>query len=438
MSEVGTRLPTPDSEEPDQEPDTASVQRRTVAVLSVAQVLGGLGVGIGVAVGGLIAADVAGTEGVAGLAQTFGVLGAAVAAVPLAALTRLRGRRAGLVSGMLLGALGAAVVVAASSIGSLPLLLGGLLLFGSATAAGLQARYGATDLARPGHTARALSIVVWATTVGSVLGPNLADPAGKVGASLGLPPLTGPFLVTFAAFTCSAAVLFLLLRPDPLRLAGLRQVDTATGTRQAGAGFTASLRAIAGRPKALVGLLAIASSHAAMVSVMVMTPVHMHHVDVSLSVIGMVISVHILGMYGLSPLTGYLADRFGRVPVIVAGAVVMATAAIVSGAARADDAVLLGIGLFLLGLGWSFGLVAGSALLSESVPAETRTGAQGASDLVMNGAAAVGGSLAGVVVAVASYGWLAAAAAVLMIVMAVLAPVRAARSGPGADLSRPG
>ncbi|EHR50907.1 arabinose efflux permease family protein [Saccharomonospora marina XMU15] len=431
MSEVGTRLPTPDSEEPDKESEIASVQRRTVAVLSVAQVLGGLGVGIGVAVGGLIAADVAGTEGVAGLAQTFGVLGAAVAAVPLAALTRLRGRRAGLVSGMLLGALGAAVVVAASSIGSLPLLLAGLLLFGSATAAGLQARYGATDLARPGHTARALSIVVWATTVGSVLGPNLADPAGKVGASLGLPPLTGPFLVTLVAFTCAAAVLFLLLRPDPLRLAGLRQADTTTGTRKAGAGFKASLRAIAGRPKALVGLLAIASSHVAMVSVMVMTPVHMHHVDVSLSVIGMVISVHILGMYGLSPLTGYLADRFGRVPVIVAGAVVMATAAVVSGVARADDAVLLGIGLFLLGLGWSFGLVAGSALLSESVPAETRTGAQGASDLVMNGAAAVGGSLAGVVVAVASYGWLTAAAATLMIVMAVYSPMRAARSGQG-------
>lgn len=422
MSEVGTRLPTPGSGEP----DIVSVQRRTVAVLSVAQVLGGLGVGIGVAVGGLIAADVAGTEGVAGLAQTFGVLGAAIAAVPLAALTRLRGRRAGLVSGMLIGAIGAVVVVAASTMGSLPLLLAGLLLFGSATAAGLQARYGATDLARPGHTARALSIVVWATTVGSVLGPNLADPAGKVGAGLGLPPLTGPFLVTFVAFACSAAVLFLLLRPDPLRLAGrVRAADT--GTPQATSGFTASLRAVASRPKALVGLVAIASSHVAMVSVMVMTPVHMHHVDVSLSVIGFVISVHILGMYGLSPLTGYLADRLGRVPVIVLGALVMATAAIVSGLAPADDAVLLGIGLFLLGLGWSCGLVAGSALLSESVPAETRTGAQGASDLVMNGAAAVGGSLAGVVVAVASYGWLAAGAAALMIVMGVFSLLRAAR-----------
>ncbi|PXY30052.1 MFS transporter [Prauserella sp. PE36] len=391
--------------------ERAAVQRRTVAVLSAAQVLGGLGVAVGIAVGGLIAADIAGTDGVAGLAQTLGVLGAAVAAVPLAWLTRTRGRRTGLVSGLFTGAAGAALVVTAATLRWLPLLFLGLLLFGAATAAGLQARYGATDLAAPGRAARALSTVVWATTVGSVLGPNLTEPAGRLGTVIGLPPLAGPFLVTFVAFTVAALLLFALLRPDPLRLAGLGAA--ATGHERTG--FAASLRDIAARPRALVGLCAIASSHVAMVSVMVMTPVHMHHVDVSLTVIGLVISVHILGMYGFSPLVGYLADRAGRVPVIVAGAVITATAAAVSGAAAADNAVQLGIGLFLLGLGWSCGLVAGSALLSESVPAPTRTAAQGVSDLVMNGSAAIGGSLAGVVVAFASYGWLAAGAAALMI-----------------------
>ncbi|MBK1782774.1 MFS transporter [Prauserella cavernicola] len=390
--------------------DRAAVQRRTVLVLSVAQVLGGLGVAVGIAVGGLIAADIAGTEGVAGLAQTLGVLGAALAAVPLAWLTRTRGRRAGLVSGLLTGAAGAALVVTASAVRWLPLLFAGLLLFGSATAAGLQARYGATDLAEPRHSARALATVVWATTVGSVLGPNLTEPAGRLGEVVGLPPLAGPFLVTLAAFTVAGLVLFALLRPDPLHLAGL---GTAGG--QPHTGLRASLRDLAARPRALVGLCAIAASHVAMVSVMVMTPVHMHHVDVSLTVIGLVISVHILGMYGFSPIVGHLADRAGRVPVIVAGAALMALAAVVSGAAPAHDAVQLGIGLFLLGLGWSCGLVAGSALLSESVPAATRTAAQGVSDLVMNGVAAVGGSLAGVVVALASYGWLAAGAAVLML-----------------------
>lgn len=407
--------------------DIAAVQRRTVAVLSAAQVLGGLGVGIGVAVGGLMAADVAGTDAVAGLAQTCGVLGAAIVAIPLAGLTRRRGRRSGLVAGMLLGTLGAATVVTASVLASLPLLLAGLLLVGAATAAGLQARYGATDLAEPGHTARSLSMVVWATTVGSVLGPNLADPAGRLGASVGLPALAGPFLVTFVAFGASAAVLAAFLRPDPLRLATLGDADAAPRPGGGQPGFAASLRVVARAPRALVGLAAIASSHVAMVSVMVMTPVHMAHVDVSLSVIGLVISVHVLGMYAASPLVGYLADRAGRVPVVVAGALITATAAVVSGSAPPHDAVRLGVGLFLLGLGWSCGLVAGSALLSESVPREHRTAAQGTSDLVMNGCAAIGGSLAGVVVAAASYGWLAAGTAVLMTVMAGFAALRARR-----------
>ncbi|PXY22259.1 MFS transporter [Prauserella muralis] len=403
----------------------AAVQRRTIVVLSIAQVLGGLGVAIGVAVGGLIAADVAGTEAVAGLAQTCGVLGAALAAVPLAWLTRRHGRRAGLVSGLLTGALGAALVVLASTARWLPLLLAGLVLFGAATAAGLQARYGATDLAVPERTARALSVVVWATTVGSVLGPNLTDPAGRLGVALGLPALTGPFLVTVVAFTAAAGVLFVLLRPDPLRLSA---AGPAGGTRPGpdGGGVVASLRDIVVRPRALVGLCAIASSHVAMVSVMVMTPVHMHH-DVSLSLIGFVISVHILGMYGFSPLTGYLADRAGRLPVIVAGTLITAAAGVVSATAPGHDAVRLGIGLFLLGLGWSCGLVAGSALLSESVPERTRTAAQGVSDLVMNGSAAIGGSLAGLVVALWSYGWLATGAAVLMLAVGVFSVLHTRR-----------
>jgi MFS family permease len=392
------------------------VQRRTVAVLSAAQVFGGLGVAVGIAVGGLLASDIAGTDGVAGLAQTFGVLGAAVAAVPLAWLTRRQGRRAGLVAGMATGALGAAVVIAASDLRSLPLLLVGLLFFGAATAAGLQARYGAMDLAEPGRAARALATVVWAATIGSVLGPNLAEPAARLGDLVGLPPLTGPFLVALIGFACSAGLLFVFLRPDPLRLA--QQARTSEDGGAPKAGFLPTLRVIAARPPALIGLMAVASSHVAMVSVMVMTPVHMHHAEVTLTVIGLVISVHIVGMYGFSPLTGWLADRAGRLPVIIGGALLTALAGVVSGAAPPEDTVQLGIGLFLLGLGWSCGLVAGSALLSESVPAASRTSAQGVSDLVMNGVAALGGSLAGVVVAEASYAWLGFGTALVMAAVA--------------------
>ncbi|WP_307849613.1 MFS transporter [Qaidamihabitans albus] len=426
--------PRTDADHPSADRYRAAVQRRTVAVLSAAQVLGGLGVAIGLSVGGLLAAEVAGTEGVAGLAQTCGVLGAAAAAVPLARLTRRHGRRAGLTTGLLIGALGAAVVVAATALRALPLLFAGLSLFGAATAAGLQARYGATDLAEPRRTARALATVVWATTVGAVLGPNLAEPAGRLAGAVGLPPLTGPYFVSLVGFSCAAAVLFALLRPDPLWLADPERA-TAGGARPRPAGLWATLTVIAARPRALVGLVAIVAAHVAMVSVMVMTPVHMHHDGVALSLIGLVVSVHILGMYGLSPLTGWLADRAGRVPVVVGGALLCALAALVSGSAPGHDAVLLGIGLFLLGLGWSCGLVAGSTLLSESVPTADRTSAQGVSDLVMNGSAAIGGSLAGVVVAVSSYGWLAFGTAVLMIGVALYsaALIRAAtpRAGRG-------
>ncbi|TCP55041.1 putative MFS family arabinose efflux permease [Tamaricihabitans halophyticus] len=397
--------------------DQRAVQRRTVAVLSAAQVLGGLGVAVGVAVGGLIAAQIGGTESVAGLAQTCSVLGAGLVAVPIAWLTRRNGRRFALVSGMSTGAIGAAVVVAGSAFDSLPLLLFGLLLFGSATAAGLQARYAATDLAAPERTARSLATVVWATTIGSVLGPNLAEPAGRLGTLFDLPPLTGPFLVSFVGFGCAAAVLAVLLRPDPLRLAE-RTARAATEGTQPTVGLRATLPVLRARPRALLGMLTIAAVHLAMVSVMVMTPVHMDHVDVSLSVIGLVISVHILGMYGFSPVIGWLADRFGRLTVIVAAAVVTALAAAVSGLAAADQAWLLGIGLFLLGLGWSGGLVAGSALLSESVPTANRASAQGLSDVGMNASAAVGGALAGVIVAQASYGWLNFGTAVLMLGLA--------------------
>lgn len=398
--------------------ERASLQRRTVAVLAAAQVLGGLGVAIGISVGGLIASDIAGTDGVAGLAQTFGVLGAALAAVPLARVTRRRGRRSGLVVGMSTGALGAAVVVAGSALRALPLMLGGLLFFGAATAAGLQARYGATDLAAPGRVARSLSVVVWAGTVGSVLGPNLAGLSGVLGSAVGLPPLTGPFLVATVGFAGAAGLVFVLLRPDPLLIARREALANGDAVDERAA-FGATLRMIAARPRALIGLVAITSSHMAMVSVMVMTPVHMHHVDVTLTVIGLVISVHIIGMYGFSPLTGWLADRIGRVPVVVAGAVLSAVAAVVSGTAPGDNAVRLGVGLFLLGLGWSGGLVAGSALLSESVPMAGRTSAQGLSDLLMNGAAAVCGALAGVVVAQFSYAWLGIAVAVGMALVAL-------------------
>ncbi len=391
----------------------AAVQRRTVGVLSGAQVLGGIGVGAGVAVGGLIAAGLAGSDSAAGLASTASTLGAAVAAVPLSRLMNRRGRRPGLAAGLLVGALGAGVVLVASVLRWLPLLLLGTFLFGTANATGLQARYAATDLAEPRHRARALSLVVWATTIGAVAGPNLADPAGRIALRLGLPMLAGPYLFSLAAFALGALLLTMLLRPDPLLLSR-RRFTADGGPATPALPLREAYAVVARSPRALLGLGAVVVAHTAMVAVMVMTPIHMRHVDVSLTVIGLVVSVHIAGMYAFSPVVGWAVDRFGRVPVIYVGAGVLLASAAVAGTAPAGDSARLGVGLFLLGLGWSCGLVAGSTLLTESVPASARTSVQGAADLAMNAAGAVGGALAGVVVAVASYGWLTVGAAVLV------------------------
>ena len=408
-------------------PTTTPLQRRTVRVLAAAQVLTGVGVGAGVAAGSLLVADLTGTEGLAGLAQTAGVVGAAVAAGPLAWLSVRSGRRIGLVTGLWIAAAGALVVIGASVLEAVPLVLLGTFGVGVASAVGLQARYAASDLASPVHVGRDLSMVVWATTVGAVLGPNLMQPAANVAEALGLPPLSGPYLVTAASITLAALLVAGMLRPDPL----LAARDLARASRASMAedyleppqmGMIAELahgaRVVRSAPGATLAVAAIAVGHVVMVMVMVMTPVHMQRVDVTLQVVGLVISVHILGMYAFSPIVGWLADRRGSVAVISGGVVVLAFSTLIAGTAPGDSIVQLGIGLFLLGLGWSATLVGGSALLSTSVPAETRPAAQGVGDTVMNVAAAVGGVLAGVIVYTASYGWLNAAAALCLIPLA--------------------
>jgi MFS family permease len=180
-----------------------------------------------------------------------------------------------------------------------------------------------------------------------------------------------------------------------------------------------ALKHIKANPKAAFAIMSIAIGHIAMVSVMVMTPVHMAHVDVTLTIIGLVISIHVLGMYAFSPIVGSLSDRLGRVRVIQIGVATLLLSTLISGLAAADDAVMLGVGLFLLGLGWSCTLIAGSALLTESVDPDMKTSSQGASDLVMNLSGAGGGAMAGVIIGTLSYGWLCAFAAVPVAVLGI-------------------
>jgi MFS family permease len=403
--------------------DRAAVQRRTLPVLSAGVALGGLGVTVGITVGGLLAREVAGSDAAAGLGQTASVLGAAVIAVPLAGVSDRSGRRAGLALGYAIAVGGALLVLAAAALSSLTLLLAGLFLFGAATTSGLQARYAAADLAEPEQRGRALSLVVWATTVGSVLGPNLAGPGDDLGRALGLPALGGAFVLPVVAFAVVAAGVLLLLRPDPLLLARRLATGHAPAKPPPRSGTAAAVRAVCATPGGRLGLCAVVVSHAAMVGLMVMTPVHMgaggHDADgTTLRIIGLVISVHVAGMYLFSPVVGWLADRAGRSATVAAGGLLLLLAGLVAGTAPPGAAVQLGCGLFLLGLGWSCGLVAGSTLVTESVPVGQRPTAQGATDLLMGLGAAVAGAAGGPLLVVGGFGLVAGAAAVLVLPLA--------------------
>lgn len=378
------------------------VQRRTLRLLFFTQVISGVGVAIGSSVGALLAAELAGV-GVSGLAQSATVVGAALLALPAAAMVDRYGRRPSLAAAYLGAAVGAMLVVLAAMRGSIPLLFTGFLLFGGATAANLQARYTAVDLAPTERRGRHLSLVVWATTLGAVAGPSLAPFAGATLAAYGVPTLAGPFAFSALLLTVAAACLWLLLRPDPAIVARL-----ATGhpPAQARPGTRAALRAVVSHPSATLAVSAMAVGHLVMVGVMAMTPVHIrgggHDAGETLRIVGFVLSSHVAGMYAFAPVMGWLTDKLGRRPVILLGGALLLAACALAGSAGHSPA-RLAIGLTVLGLGWSATMVAGSTLLNESVPFDLLVPSQGLSDLTMGLAGASAGALSGVIVAAWGY-----------------------------------
>lgn len=405
--------------------DVVAVQRRTIATLIAAQIVGATGITIGIATASLLARDLSGSEKLAGLAQTFQVLGTAIAAFLLARLMSRRGRRVGLVTGYLLGAAGAVTAVVAGVLGSMPLLLAGAVLLGSTSAANSGARYAATDLAPVRTRARSLSTVVWASTIGAVAGPNLTGPAGALSGALHIPELTGPFAVGSIAMLAAAVIIGVFLRPDPL-LVARAEAGVAT-TMPSGTSWGRAVAAVRERPVLGFAVAGLASAHAAMVSVMVMTPLHMEHGGAELRVIGFVISVHVLGMFAFSPVVGWLADRYGRAPVLVAGGVLLLISLVVASYSPEGSSWQIFVGLFLLGLGWSFATVASSTLVADHAPLEARTDVQGVADLIMGVTAAAAGGLAGVVVGVWGYSTLA------LLSLVLVAVVLAAGIGAGAN-----
>nr|WP_222131736.1 MFS transporter [Pseudonocardia sp. C8] len=401
-----------------------------LAVLAAGQVLGGIAVATAISVSSLVATRLSGSPAVGGAAQTAAVLGAAGSAAVVARVAQRRGRRPALAGGYLIALVGGVGAVLATEAGSTAALLVALVLLGSGSAVGLAARYAATDLAAPDRAARALALVVWATTVGAVAGPNLLGPLQAVAAGTGLDPATGPYLLCSAAFAAAVLVSWAGLRPDPLVRARERAAAAVPGSSAADAGTARPWAVLRGSRRALVGAAGVVLGHAVMVGLMAMTPVHMDHGGAALTVVGLVISLHIAGMYALSPVFGWLADRLGAGRVLAGAAVLLTAAGAVCALAAPTATTLLTVGLVLLGLGWSGSLVGGSALLTASVPVAERPRVQGAVDVAMNLGGAVAGVAAGGLVAVAGYAVLGVVATVLTVPFLAVV-LRAARPVEG-------
>ncbi|MEV0174556.1 MFS transporter [Streptomyces sp. NPDC050803] len=396
-------------------------QRRTLAVLVTGQVLSGAGLAAGITVGALLAQDMLGSTDLAGLPSALFTAGSALAAVAVGRISQARGRRPGLAAGYLTGAVGSAGVIAAAVADSPVLLFLALFVYGAGTATNLQARYAGADLAAPAHRARAVSTVLVATTLGGVVGPNLAAPTGSVAEALGIPALAGPFLLAGAAYALAALVLAIWLRPDPLLLA--RSLDRASrATGDVADPASAQKRG----PGLMTGALTMILTQLVMVAIMTMTPVHMHDHGHGVAASGLVIAIHVGAMYLPSPLTGWLVDRYGRLPVAAASGITLLAAGILAAAAPGDSVGLLALALALLGLGWNLGLVSGTAMITDAVPLATRAKTQGLVDVSIAIAGATGGLASGLVVSAAGYPVLALTGGILS--LAVLPAIAASAS----------
>ncbi|SEE98747.1 MFS transporter [Ruania alba] len=417
--------------------DTASRNRRAIAMLLISNLLGGVGVASGVAVGALLTERLGGAS-VAGFGQAASVLGAAVAAVPLARIAARHGRRRSLALGYALATVGALTILTAAVVDQLILLLLGLGLFGVAQAVNLQSRYAAGENAPAATRGRTMAIVIWATTIGSVAGPNLSEPGDRVGIAAGLPELAGPYLFSLVAFALAG----LALAIGYPRLTRPTAEPTFPGEVTSALAPVGALAALRWASRSAVPRFAVvltASAHAVMVMIMVMTPLHLQHHGMSLTVVGVVISLHILGMFGLSPVFGWCADRFGAVRT-AGGGMVLLVVAIVLGlvaAGTGGGGVLTAVALTVLGLGWSGCVIAASALLA-STEEHVRVPLQGATDAGMNVAGAVAAALAGTILAWGGFTAVNLAGAVLLVpaVVLLLPAVRIAPAAPAAPPAR--
>ncbi|PSK66613.1 hypothetical protein B0E53_01413 [Micromonospora sp. MH33] len=410
-------------------PDVESVQKRTMTVLVIAQIIGTVGVGVAPSIGVLLAGQVTDNEAWAGLARTASTLGAALLGLPLGDLAARRGRRIALATGWWTAAGGGALLVAAAQWSLVVPLFVGLLLIGVGLAVSLQSRFAVTDLAKPQRKARSLALVVWVGTLGSVLGPNLGAPGELIGAATGLTVFASAFLIAAICLALAGAVVFVWLRPDPLLLLKRSATtDSAAATGKRPGRIRQVFAELRTNRQARVALAAVLTAQIVMVAIMTMTPVHVAQHGGSVTIIGLTISLHVAGMYAPSPLVGVMADRFGHRSAISTGIGIFAASLLIS-AVRPDDTGTIIVSLILLGVGWSFVSVAGSALFSSVVSTETRASAQGGVDALSNLCGATAAFLAGPLLAATNYSLLSILAIIALVPLALLMAGRALAAG---------
>ena len=408
----------------------AAVQRRVTLVLmcSVIPTSGALAASF--AATAVLAEEITGSETLAALAAGSMSVGNVAAAVPLARLMARRGRRPGLVTGWSIAAGGMLLVFASALVELYPLLVAGTVTMGAGQAANLSTRYAAADLADEEQRGRAIGMLMWATTFGAIAGPSIAlGPAGAVGRTLRLPELSVPFLMALIMFGAGLATTHLKLRPDPLEMLGKMRPASSMALATP---LTKVARRIAARPAARLAVIAMLTGQAVMVGVMTMTPLHIKNGGHELRMIGFVISLHIVGMYAFSPAVGWLVDRIGPHLMIGAGGVTLFAGAEMASRTDPADSLGLFVGLLLIGLGWSFGLISGSSLLTGAFPSHQRVEVQGAADMIMAIGGAAAALLAGVVmerVGYNSFSHWAGLAALLLVAAAAAAWLTANRPG---------
>jgi MFS family permease len=380
-----------------------------------------------------------GSSRFSGLPTVFFTIGSAVAAVGVGRISQRQGRRVGLSAGYLAGALGSVGVVVAAGVGNIVLLFGSMLVYGAGVSTNLQARYAGADLAAPSRRGRAVSIVLVATAVGAIAGPNLVSATGTLAIQIGIPALAGPFLLAAAAYASAAVVLWLLLRPDPLLLArsiaagphlGLGQAAAPSGPiadvpRRSHSGRTWSWAVASG-----AGILIL--TQLIMVAIMTMTPIHIEHHGHSIAITGLVIGAHVAGMFLPSPFSGWLVDRFGYLPIAVAAGLTLLAAGLLAASAPVDSVTTLALALVLLGLGWNLGLVSGTTVVTDAVPLATRARTQGTVDLGIALAGAGAGLSSGLIITASSYATLSLLGGVLALsIIPIAAVARAVPSRQG-------